>query len=657
MINSSQIDGDELQEEVSPLLEFSYVDSDGEETTLDMLAHDDLVQQITSAYERYDSARNNHKKTWKECERIVKGVVSEIDKDRFYALVPYGKQTVQTLVSHFWGRSLQSPKIFFNVDGLDEASKAMAPLQKQNLLLHMDKDRVRQKMDKGIYLHALMKGVIIAHVGTSVKTEKLRGPQGLVNNWAGQGFSPVAERTGDYVDITKTVFDGATLTIIDPYDFVFDTECADDWDGCFKAVKKWMVYEDIAADPNFSNYEELKELCKQGLTGKNNRLMPTGRKRKKDKQTTGIDDKGRIEVIEVHGNIRLKDGSYLRNWTVVIAGRKKVIRFEENPLHINPFIKWEYEPSEDGWSVPPIAYILGLVDAGSILLSTGVEAAKLNINKPILAPEGAIQQKKHFMTEGLVINYKPNPGNPKAVPTPMQFDYQAPFPFLQLFESQSESVTAATRQMSGNVTTNDKVQTATEFQGLQVVGNLIIDRLVDLFNLDFKIPTIEKIALINAIANPEEKTVPIDDQDKGTRQFETVRPEVYFGNYEYKIEDNKSELERKQNLQEKLQFLTMMSQDPVVGPRIKKTDLFKEYLLDYGYGNPGKYFMDDNEFINWSAAQNAIIQEIEIMTQQRLQARMMNEGMIPDANTLAAISQGLAPDSGVPGQPGMEAVQ
>lgn len=634
----------ETQEEET-LLGFTYENKDGEFVELSPLDQEKLVQQITRSFDRFDQQRADKKRIWKEVERVVKGIVSDIDTDRFYALVPFGKQTVQTLVSHFWGRSLQSQKIFFSVEGLDEPSKENAPIYKQSLLMHMEKDRVRQKLDKGIYLHALMKGVVIAHVGVATKKNVLPWSNGQTDE-SGKII---------YQESERTILDGATLTIVDPYDFVFDPDNHEDWDACFKALQKWMIYEDIAADPNFSNYEELYELCAQ-KHDKKTKTSPLRRKKDKQKPTSGTDESGRLEVIEFHGDIRLPDGTYLRNWCVTVGGRKKIIKFEKNACYINPFTKWEFEPSEDGWSIPTVAYILGLIDASSILLSSGVEANKMSINPPIMGPEGAFQQKKHFMREGMFISYKPNPNAPGVAPTPLTFKYDAPFPYLQLFETQAESTTGATRQLSGNVTSNDNVQTATEFQGLQVVGNLILDRLVDLFNLDLKIPVIEKIALLNAMSNPESKTVPIDN-DKGVREFKDVTPEMYFGNYEYKIEDNKSELERKQNIREKLEFIKMLSDDPITGPRLKKIDLSKEYLADMGYGNPGKYFMDDNEYVMWAAQQNAIVQEIEIMTQQRLAMRMQAEGMMPDAEAVAGLLGAAQGAEGPPADPGMEVIQ
>jgi hypothetical protein len=366
--------------------------------------------------------------------------------------------------------------------------------------------------------------------------------------------------------------------VIDPYDFVFDTNQHQDWDACPKVYRKWLVLEDLEDDELNTNLTGLQDVVDSRKNNKQNRY-----KQKKERQHEGgVDEQGRIEVLEFHGNFRLDDGTYLRNWMIVVAGRKNLIRFEPNPYFLNPFTKECYEESEDGWGISPIEYIKAHIQASSILLSTGVEAAQQSVNPPTFAPEGAFpKQKKIYMSSGKIIDYKVQPGLNDPRPFPVQMNSQAPFPYLSLLESQAEATTGATRQLSGNVTTNDKVQTATEFQGLSVVGNLIIDRLIDLFNQNLKLVVVEKFSRLQAMINPQELDVAVEN-DAGSTEFKQVTQKHHYGNYRFVIVDMKSELERKQSLQEKNQFFTFMRQDPEIGPRLKAVDLAKEQLRDFG---------------------------------------------------------------------------
>lgn len=623
---------DAIDEGVTPLV-FPYTTREGVEAELDEGIQAWVVDRITKTYDRLDQGKSRHTRRWERTEKAVKGVVSQIQSERFAGLVPYGKQSLQTLISHFWGRSLQTEKMLFNVQGNDEKSKDNAPLQKKNLMRLFRKDRLPQKLDDSVY-EGLMKGCIIGYVSYDQRKQDYGVP--IEHREVIQADPIVSDNGFGMAEYEESTYDAASLKVVDPYDFVFDTDNHDNWDCCFKAYRRWVVYEDIEDNDNYSNYEDLFDLVTEQSTSSDS-VNLLGRK-KKDKLKTGVDAQGKIELIEFHGDFRLKDKTYLRNWTITIAARKKVVRFEKNPWYINPFVKWTYEKTPDGWGLSPIDYIIPLIDAGSLLLNTGVEAAKLSINPSYLAPKGMMPQKKQYLQEGMTIEYSPNNANPQVVPQQIKLDYQAPFPYVQLMEGQSEATTGATRQLSGNVTSNDNQQTATEFQGLQVVGNLILDRVVDLFNLDYKIPVIEKMAKITAMFNPAAVSVPIENE-QGLEEFQDVTPEVYFGSYEYVIEDNKSELERKANLQQEIQFVQMVAQDPDIGPYLKKVDAAKEVFRDLGYGSPAQLFMTDSEYIQKTLKDIAIAQNIAMIGSQMPlgQAVMANGGKI-DPNMIAQLA-------------------
>lgn len=651
-------DDEQPSEPETALGAFTYTNRQGELVELSDLDQEWVVQRVTKTFDRLDSKKAKTIKRWEKTERAIKGVVSDKISDRFNGLVPYGKQSYQTLISHFWGRSLQTEKVLFNVTGQDDQAKKWAPLQKQNLLRIFRKDRLAQKMDDGIG-EALKKGVVIGYVGYETRKQDFASPVEHAGIAQGSRDMTTPDNGAGMAEFEETAYDAASLKIIDPYDFVFDTDNHQKWDQCFKASRCFEVYEDIEENPNYSNFEELYELVSEKQGSNSTNLFSS---KSKKAQKTGVDANGNLELIEFHGDFRLKDGSYLRNWTITVCARKKVIRFDKNPIYINPFTKWTYENTEDGWGISPIDYIIPLIDGGSMLMNTGIEAAKFNINPGWLAPKGMMPQKQFYLQEGMVVEYSPNMTQPNQLPTQIKLDAEAPFAYMQMLEGQSESTTGATRQLSGNVTSNDNSQTATEFSGLQVVGNLILDRVVDLFNWDFKIPIIEKHAKITAMFNPEAVTVQVEDE-QGQQDFQKVQPEVYYGNYSYIIEDNKSELERKQNLQTEIAFLAQLAQDPDVGPRMKKVDMAQEVFRDMGYGNPAKMFMNDVDFIANKLKDTAIAEFIgQLVQQMPLGQMMMANGGVLDPQMMAQMAMqvqaqaqgvvGNALPQGQPGQPG-----
>ena len=122
-----------------------------------------LVDYVVKRFDKFDTQKSALKKRWKRVEQAITGVTSSITKERFYGLVPFGKQSVQTLVSHFWSRSLQSDEVFFDVMGEDEDSQELASMHKIQLLRHFKKDRARQKMDEMLVLHGLLETAPPAH--------------------------------------------------------------------------------------------------------------------------------------------------------------------------------------------------------------------------------------------------------------------------------------------------------------------------------------------------------------------------------------------------------------------------------------------------------------------------------------------------------------
>lgn len=579
-----------------------------------------LVDKICKAFDRMDRAKGKVRRRWKKTKDAVRGAINQIEAERFTGLVPYGKQSHQTLISHVWGRSLQSEEVLFAVRGDDEQSQTNAQKQKQNLLDILRKDQFQRKMDDSMD-DTLMKGVVISHIGYKEKKEQRQVLSGQM------GTEPQLDENGSLtsVEIEQTLQDSGSLTLIDAHNFVFDTTNHDNWDECFKAYRYYEEYENIADDPNFQNYEELKNMDTDGKgqfqTYFNQSSNNSNSRRKQAKWQDGVDEEGRIELIEFHGNIRLPDGTYVRNWMIVIGGRKKVIRFEKNPYYICPFIKWTYERTEDGWGVSPLDYIVPLIAAASTVLNTSTEAVKLNINPAVWAPKGMLPQKKLYLTEGRVVEYEINSTHQTVMPEVIPINGQAGFEHLSLFETQCEATTGATRQLSGNVTSNDKAQTATEFSGLQIVGNLIIDRVVDLFNLYYKIPCIEKIAMITAMFNPKEKEIEVQGE-KGAPEYQKITPDVYYGKYRYYIEDNKSELARKANVQQKIQVLETLCQDPELAMRLKKVEAAVSVLTDLGNDDAATWFMTDQE-MGVKQIQDAAEQMQTQATIAAMQAQMM----------------------------------
>jgi hypothetical protein len=569
----------------------------------------ELVTYLVKRHKAFKQINANLYDDWKGIDDAFLAPQNHASTSRFAGLVPFIKESHQTLISHFWARTLQSQGVFFDVQGQDEQAEKFAQIHKHNIWNILYKDGVPNKLDTCLFEHGIKKGFAVARI----KYKKVVKEMALPTKYVNLVQNPVSTKDikSGITQISQTIWDGASLEILDPFHFTYDP--SEEWDNGFKCYESWRFKSDLKGNKLFDkNKLELCHPDDSDIAHDDNKPADYNRATRQNK----------INIKEFYGNFMVGD-ELLENYYVVIGSDDVLLCCEPNPIYINPFVKWEYNYSKIGMGVSPLQHALDLSNAASNLMNSGVESAKLAINPPLIGPKGAFpNNKKYYLEEGQVIEYEPNPMAPHP-PAPLQINPQAPLPYLQWLETQTEFVTGATRQLSGQVTTSDKDQTATEFQGLQVVGNLILDRVVDLFNHGFKLPIIEKMVQVQAIFNPMERQIPVVGTN-GTSNIEQVDAQSYFANYAYTIIDSKSEQERKGQIQQKAQFLQMLMQDPELSQRLKKIDIASALLQDFGYGDAGEYFYNDEDFIAENAKKLMEQSIIQTLAQQLAQQTMQN---------------------------------
>ena len=100
----------------------------------------------------------------------------------------------------------------------------------------------------------------------------------------------------------------------------------------------------------------------------------------------------KIEVLEYWGDIELENGEVLKNKLIVIAGRSVLIRYEDNPFIINPFIHANIiECPATGRGISPLRVALILNNISSTILNKQLDALALMMNPPYLAPKGCFK--------------------------------------------------------------------------------------------------------------------------------------------------------------------------------------------------------------------------------------------------------------------------
>ena len=111
-----------------------------------------------------------------------------------------------------------------------------------------------------------------------------------------------------------------------------------------------------------------------------------------------------LEVLEHWGDLKLSDGTLLKNWHAVVVGRKYLVSFGKNERIINPFSYGAFvlDP-ETKRGISPLYAVLALAHFQEDLLNRTCNLQTLNENPPLLAPEGFFDEDEIKLYPGKII--------------------------------------------------------------------------------------------------------------------------------------------------------------------------------------------------------------------------------------------------------------
>lgn len=131
--------------------------------------------------------------------------------------------------------------------------------------------------------------------------------------------------------------------------------------------------------------------------------------------------KNRIEVLSYWGNYTLDDGTILRNWSIVVVGRKYLAVFEHNRFIVNPLVNMAiFRDYESKRGIPEIWSIYDIAKEQENKVNLQNDAQALNLNPPAYAPQGFFVKNEIKLAPGKQIEYKPGIDEPSAL-IKMQF--------------------------------------------------------------------------------------------------------------------------------------------------------------------------------------------------------------------------------------------
>lgn len=530
-----------------------------------------LLGQITEKYDYYEDARNSQiADNLLVKYAIYDSVIPKVNAWDCKIQLPDIYELAQTLKSHIVQNLYSHPDSMFDVEGIDYETQKYANKQKAMLVNTFESMKIEDEMEK-IIDSVVETGEVTLFVGWETKTRRTRRAVTL-DEQITKGINE------SFIVEDNVIYDNARVKFINYEDFVFDRAEKENWDSCGKIYRTYLSLDEIKSNKsnNFLNPEKLEIL--KGVVAK---------KIAKNTQLTASHN-GKIEVLEYWGDIELQNGTVLKNKLIVLAGRSVIIRFEDNPFVINPFIHANIiENPTTGRGISPLRVALILNNIASTILNKQLDALALMMNPPYLAPKGCFKGEQD-VRPGKIIEYDATLMT--STPTPISFDKAMQgWDFLNYFKSTIESATGIFKNMAGNI--QESQRTATELNysvgGQEARLNMILESI----NRKVIVPMVEKTAELISNFKLGKETVLAND--RGHLYLVEIDDKIRNSNYVYRYGDRKASFERKAKLKELFEVLQSFLKIETVANRIDWLECFKFAMEQYGIENANNFLTED----------------------------------------------------------------
>ncbi len=529
-----------------------------------------LMSNIVKKYDYYNDMRTSQRTDNRMISyAIYNASVPGVNDWNCKIQLPEIYELAQTLKSHLVQNLYSHPEAMFDVSGSSFESQKFANKQKAMLVNTFEQMKIGDEMEK-IIDSVVETGEVTLFVGWETKTKQIRRALTLKEQLEN-------ETDAAFKVENKVIYDNAKIRFINYEDFVFDSNGADNWDSCPKIYRTYQTFDEIKSNPsnNKLNQEKL-ELLKGVVANKN-----------KQKDNYSIP---KIEVLEYWGDIELPTGEILKNQLISVAGRSVIIRFEDNPFVINPFIHANIiENPTTGRGISPLRVALILNNISSTILNKQLDALALMMNPPYLAPKGCFKGSQD-VSPGKVIEY--DSSLMTSIPTPLSFDKaMTGWDFLSFFKTTTESATGIFKNMAGNIQSQERTATEINYSvnGQEARLNMILESI----NRKVIVPMVEKTAEL--ISNFKIGRENILVNDRGKKIFVEIDDEIRNSDYVYRYGDRKATFERKSKIKELFDVLQSFLQIGEVSERINWLECFKFALEQYGIENSNNFLKSAEE--------------------------------------------------------------
>ena len=499
----------------------------------------------------------------------------------------------QTLKAFIWRNTYANVNSMFDVSGENHDSNNMSNKQKAMLVDIFEKMDYPKTCDKVID-NALLFGELISFTAWKKNYEEYRRPVEFFQNLFSQDFTKLpkildAIKQGkNFWTDTKKIYDNPYIYSVNPADLVFDSTQVDNWDLCPKIYRTYKTASDIINNQYYTLSDDEKDEILELASKQSSNKFRSGINTNSEEIVNG----STIEVLEHWGDLKLPNGTVLKNWHAVVVARKYLVEFGKNERLINPFSYGAFITDPDTKrGISPLYCILSLAHLQEDLLNRTCNLQSLNENPPLLAPEGFFDEDEIELYPGKIIEYGDNL-TPTAAFQQMNFNPTVFLNDITFLNDLMAEVSGIFPNMIGAVETS-AAKTATEINTKTQGQMTRLSMLVDIINQDFIIPNVEKVAKLCADFKSGVETVFVNKEN----QPETIEIDdsVRQADYKYTYSDRSNTTLKSEQADLLVQAVEKFK---AAGLNINLEEVFIWYFEQKGVENVERFLLGVNDGVN-----------------------------------------------------------
>lgn len=493
----------------------------------------------------------------------------------------------QTLKAFIWRNVYSNVNSMFDVSGENQDSDNFSNKQKAMLVDILEKMNYQKTCDTVID-NALLYGELISFTAWKKRYEEYRRPIEFFKNIFSDDFQKLPRvmeaisQGKNYWTDSKKIYDNPFIYPVNPANLVFDVSQKDNWDDCPKIYRSFKCPQDIINNQLYSidslTASEIKNLVKTNNEPYNKDVK---------KHLDEVVDGQTVEILEHWGDLKLPDGTILKNWHAVVVARKYLVRFKKNETIINPFTYGTFiQDPESKRGISPLYSILSIAHAQEDLFNRTLNMQALSENPPLLAPEGFFTQEEINLYPGKIIEYGDNL-SPSAAFKQLTFEHTVFSNDISFLDSLMSEVSGIYPSMIG--IDEDSVKTATEITTKTQGQMTRLAMLLDIINQYLIIPNVKNVAKLCADFKSGIETVFINKNNQ--KELIEIDDSVRQADYKYTYSDRTMINEKSNKADLLVQAIDKFSQKIT----LDLPEIFVWYFEQKGVENPERFLTQNTQ--------------------------------------------------------------